>query len=480
MTACAVPPHPDRKKHDLMSLDIKSLSSLIGAQNCLNDKDAMQPFLQEWRGRMKGNALAVMLPQNTQQVAEIVKFCAANRIALTPQGGNTGLTGASVPEEAQSIVLSLKRMSRIRAIRADDFSMEVDAGCILQKAKEEAAAQNRLLAMTLASEGSATIGGLIATNAGGSFTLKYGNMREQVLGLEVVLPDGAIWNGLRSLRKNNSGYDLKQLFIGSEGTLGVITAATLRLLPAANAINTALVALASAADAIALLGFLREETQETIAAFELIPSLAIDTFCHKTKAQPAPFAQDYPWLALVETHDQVENTRLSTALETALEKKRILDATMAQTEGQKKAFWQLREGIVEAQKSLGPSLKHDLAAPIHAIPALINNGSAAVEKIMAGARPYVFGHIGDGNIHFNISPPEGMKADIFSAARENIAAALHDAALALGGSLSAEHGIGRFKRDEFHRTVNRTEFETMRSIKHALDPENIMNPGVLF
>lgn len=463
-----------------MSALVKSLSSLIGAQNCISDAAEMDPFLQEWRGRIKGKALAVMLPQNTEHVSEIVKFCAANHVTITPQGGNTGLVGASVPDEAQSILLSLKRMSAVRSINADDFSMEVEAGCVLQKAKEDAVAQNRLLAMTLASEGSATIGGLIATNAGGSFTLKYGNMREQVLGLEAVLPNGTIWNGLRSLRKNNSGYDLKQLLIGAEGTLGIITAATLKVLPLADSVNTALVALASPVDALRLLGFIREETNDTLAAFELMPAIAINTLCQKAKSQPAPFAQTYPWLALLETHEHGESDLLANALEKALADKIILDATLAQNKSQQRAFWNIREGIVEAQKILGPSLKHDLAVPVGAIPELIEKGGAVVEKLIPGARPYLFGHVGDGNIHFNISPPDGMKAESFTQLREAVATALHDLALALGGSLSAEHGIGRFKRDEFQRTVNRAEFEAMRAIKHALDPENIMNPGVLF
>jgi FAD/FMN-containing dehydrogenase len=328
--------------------------------------------------------------------------------------------------------------------------------------------------MTLASEGSASIGGLIATNAGGSFTLRYGNMREQVLGLEAVMADGSVINDLRSLRKNNTGYDLKQLLAGSEGTLGIITAATLKLLPKPQKIETALIALTSPEQAIKALGVLREATGDHLAAFELMPRIAIESAV-KFVNQREPFASASPWVALVETHDGA----LEPALARLMEKNLAADAVLAQSEAQKRSFWALREAIVEAQKHLGASLKHDLAVPVGKIAEFIAKGADVVEKTIPGTRVYAFGHVGDGNIHFNLSQPEAMNKDAFTAKREVMAAALHDLVLTLGGSISAEHGIGRFKREEFLRTTEPTQIAAMRKIKAALDPENILNPGVL-
>lgn len=466
-----------------MSDVLSQFRGVTGPNGCLTDATATAPFMHEWRGRMQGEALAVLLPQTTAQVADIVKLCLKHQITIVPQGGNTGLVGAGVPDDAStSICLSLKRMNAIRSVDATDFSMVAEAGCILQNAKEAAAAQDRLLAMTLASEGSASIGGLIATNAGGSFTLRYGNMRALVLGLEVVLPDGRIWNGLRSLHKNNSGYDIKQLLIGSEGTLGIITAATLKLLPLPSRTETALIALPDPNVALQVLAELRVATLDMLAAFELMPDLAINTACTTLSHLRKPFSISHPWYALVETHLTGSNTPelLAPALAALMEKGLVLDAAIAESQQQAKDMWALREGIVEAQKHLGPSLKHDLSVPVAAIPALIAEGSAALEKLIPGARPYLFGHVGDGNIHFNISQPDKMSKDNFLAQREAVATMLHDITLRLGGSISAEHGIGRFKRDEFHRTVNVAEFEAMRAVKRALDPEGIMNPGVIF
>ncbi|MBY0428851.1 MAG: FAD-binding oxidoreductase, partial [Alphaproteobacteria bacterium] len=329
-----------------------------------------------------------------------------------------------------------------------------------------------------ASEGSACIGGLAATNAGGSFTLRYGNMREQILGIEAVLPDGSIWNGLRSLRKNNAGYDLKQLLIGSEGTLGIITAATLKLLPKPQRTETALIALQSPEQAIEVLGKLRAATEDTLAAFELMPRIAIDAaveYCH----QRMPF--DSPWYALIETHATTDNSaNLQSALEALLGGNLIQDAVVSESIAQNRSFWALREAIVAAQSHLGASLKHDISLPVSKIAQCIEQGSNLVGKLISGARPYSFGHVGDGNIHFNISQPEGTDKEAFVSKRDTVASALHDLVISLGGSISAEHGIGRFKRAEFHRTIAPTELELMRSIKKAIDPKGIMNPGVLF
>jgi FAD/FMN-containing dehydrogenase len=461
---------------------LEKFSALLGTHGVLTADVDKTPFLHEWRGRVNAQSPAVLLPKNTAEVSDIVKLCAAYKIALVPQGGNTGLVGASVPTADNSMLcISLKRMNSIRSIDADDFSMVAEAGCILQTVFEIAAAQNRLFAMTLASEGSATIGGLAATNAGGSFTLRYGNMREQILGLEAVLPDGSIWNGLRSLRKNNSGYDLKQLLIGSEGTLGIITAATLKLLPKPTRIETALIALKNPHDAIHALGLLRGASEDTLAAFELMPRIAIESAV-KYVGQREPFATPYPWLALVETHNTSHygKKNLADMLEPLLDKKIIIDATIASSITQSRNFWNMREAIVEAQKHLGASLKHDVSVPISKIAECIEKGSALAAQHINGAQPYTFGHVGDGNIHFNISQPNGMDKETFIAQRDSMARLIHDLVISLGGSISAEHGIGRFKKAEFLRTADDAELQTMKKIKSAIDPQNIMNTGVLF
>lgn len=466
---------------------LEKLTSLLGAPGILTEQSDKEAYLHEWRGRITSNSPAVLLPKNVAEVSEIVKLCAAHNVPLVPQSGNTGLVGASVPpEDNSSLCLSLKRLNKIRSFDAADFSMVAEAGCILQNVQQAASAQNRLFAMTLASEGSACIGGLAATNAGGSYTLRYGNMREQILGIEAVLPDGSIWNGLRSLRKNNSGYDLKQLLIGSEGTLGIITAATLKLLPKPERVETALIALASPQAAIDVLGRLRSASQDTLAAFELMPRLAIDSAVKHCQARKPFDAQEhYEWTALIETHATSANGEgLSSMLEPLLEKKLIQNAAIADSIAQHREFWALREAIVEAQNRMGASLKHDISIPISKIAECISEGSKIVAKLAPGARPYTFGHVGDGNIHFNISQPEGpdknKDKDAFIAQREIVASALHDLVISLGGSISAEHGIGRFKKAEFHRTISPVELHAMRAIKHALDPKGIMNPGVLF
>lgn len=458
---------------------LQTCSMVVGPNAILTADADKQPYLREWRGRMISKSPAVLMPKNTIEVSELVRLCATHKIPLVPQGGNTGLVGASVPDETNTaICISLKRMNAIRSIDPADFSLVAEAGCILQTVQETADAQDRLFAMTLASQGSATIGGLCATNAGGSFTLRYGNMREQILGLEAVLPNGEIWNGLRSLRKNNMGYDLKHVFIGSEGTLGIITAATLKLWPKPQRVETALIALTSPAQAIDVLAKLRFMTQDTLCAFELMPHIAIDaaqTFCNQRK----PF--DAQWTALIETHaSSSQQTMLSDALTILLDKNVIQNAVIGQTQDHGRRFWALREAIVEAQSHLGASLKHDISVPVGQIAACIEKGSTLIEQIIPSARPYPFGHVGDGNIHFNISQPEGMDQETFVSKRNTVASALHDLVIELGGSISAEHGIGRFKKNEFHRTISAPELNMMRSIKHTLDPLGIMNPDVLF
>ncbi|HVY13104.1 MAG TPA: FAD-binding oxidoreductase [Alphaproteobacteria bacterium] len=457
---------------------LDEFAAITGPKGIIRDAAEMQPYMKEWRGRVMGQSPCVLLPENTQQVAAMVKLCAKHKIPLVPQGGNTGLVGAGVPTaDGSMITLSLKRLNKIRTVDADDFSMVAEAGCVLTTAKEAAVQKNRLLAMTLPSEGSASIGGLIATNAGGAYTLGYGNMREQVLGLEAVLADGSIVSELRSLRKNNSGYDLKQWLIGSEGTLGIITAATLKLLPQPGCVEAALIALPDAKSAIQALSLLRELTGDRLAAFELMPQLAIESAVRFVPQQRAPFNKSFPYLALIEAHANAPV--LEQALEALLDKKMVMDAVPGESDTQIAGFWRLREAVVEAQRHLGASLKHDLSVPVGRMAEFLEKGALVAEKLVPGVRVYAFGHVGDGNIHFNLSQPEKMDADNFTARRENVALALHDLAISLGGSISAEHGIGRFKREEFHRTAQPAHLAMMRDVKRALDPDNILNPGAL-
>jgi FAD/FMN-containing dehydrogenase len=460
---------------------IDELASITGLRGTIRDAAEMDPYMKEWRGRVVGKSPAVLLPENAEQISAIVKLCVKHKTPLVTQSGNTGLVGAGVPPADNSmLLLSLKRLNKIRAIDEKDFSMVAEGGCILSVAKDAADKKNRLLAMTLASEGSAGIGGLIATNAGGSFTLRYGNMREQVLGLEAVMADGSIYSDLRSLRKNNSGYDLKQLLIGSEGTLGIITAATLKLMPKPARVETALIAFSNPSKAIEALGILREATGDRLAAFEIMPRVAIESAVKFISGQRDPFPTPHPWIALVETHEATaDNGILETALGLLMDKNLAEDAALAQSEAQIKSFWGLREAIVEAQKYLGASLKHDLSVPVGKTAEFIEKGAKLVEARVPGTKIYSFGHIGDGNIHFNLGQPEGMDKEKFLVHREEIASLLNDLVLGLGGAISAEHGIGRFYRDEFHRTAAPVSLALMRKIKSAWDPHNILNPGVM-
>lgn len=464
------------------NLHITALEKILGPQGIIVDPHDIVPYMHEWRGRMKGQSRAVLRPRNTDEVAALVHYCATHHIPLVPQGGNTGLVGASVPpEDGSALLISLKRMNNIRKMDAADFSMVAEAGCILADVQKAADNAGRYFAMTLASEGSATIGGLVATNAGGSLTLRYGNMREQVLGLEAVMPNGQIWHGLKSLRKNNTGYDIKQLLIGSEGTLGIITAATLKLMPRPAHKETAFLAFETPQQALEALALLRHFTEDRLAVYELLPGLAIETAARFISGVQNPFTTTYPWAALIETHTLGDDApaTLANSLEKILARGVIIDATLASSSAQARQFWHLREAVVEAQKHLGASLKHDLSVPISQMPVLIIEGKKLAQNIIPDCRLYAFGHVGDGNIHFNISPPEGMDNAGFIAQQETMARTLHDLAIHLGGSISAEHGIGRFKREEFHRTTSSLDLALLQHIKTALDPYIIMNKGVL-
>jgi FAD/FMN-containing dehydrogenase len=463
---------------------LPALRAAVDAPGWIDDPAEMAPYLHEWRDRYQGGALGVALPSSTEQVAALVAAARRDDIQIVPQGGNTGLVGGSMSYPGErAIVLSLRRMNRVREIDALDYTATVEAGCVLAHVQQAAEAADRLFPLSLGSEGSATIGGLLSTNAGGIMTIRYGNMRELALGVEVVLADGRIWNGLRRLRKNNTGYDLKHLFIGAEGTLGIVTAAVLKLFPRPRQIETAFIAVPDPAAAIALLARLRAATGDSLAGFELMPRLAIEFALRHISGVHDPLADPSPWYVLAEATAGSAGGFLRSAVETALadaaEAGLVTDATLADSEGRRKALWFMREAIVEAQRFEGGSIKHDISVPVSRVAMFIERAEAAVKARMPGIRPAPFGHVGDGNIHFNLTQPVGADTQAYMARWEEMNRIVHDIALDLGGSISAEHGIGRFKRDEMSRIKGAVELDMMHRVNAALDPENRMNPDAL-
>jgi len=461
---------------------IARLEAVVGPKGLLAEAEAMAPHLHDRRERYRARARAVVKPANTEEVAEVVRMCAAARVPIVPQGGNTGLVGGGIPDEdGRAVVLSLARMNRIRGLDPVNDTMTVEAGCILQNLQAAAAEADRLFPLSLGAEGSCMIGGNLSTNAGGIQVLRYGNARELTLGLEVVLPDGRVWDGLRGLRKDNTGYDLKQLFIGAEGTLGVITAAVLRLYPRPRASATAFIAVPEVAAAVALLGALRAGSGEAVTSFELIPRLGLDFALRHVPGITDPLAARHDWYVLAELWASAENARLGETLEAvlaeALEAGLVVDAALAASEAQAQAFWRIREGLVEAQKFEGGSIKHDIAVPISAVAEFVERVTAAVEARVPGVRSLVFGHIGDGNIHLNLTQPEGADTATFLARWDELRRVVYDVVVDLNGSISAEHGIGRLNLEINLRTKSEVEIDLMRKIKRALDPENLMNPG---
>lgn len=463
---------------------IKSISQLVGTEYVLTDTSAI-PYYKDQRGNYSGSALAVVFPQDTQQVSAIVALCAAQDISIVPQGGNTSLCGASVPlanSVQKQIVINLSRLNRVRSVDPLNFSMTVEAGCTLANIREIAAAQERLFPLGLSAiESRCEIGGNISTNAGGVAVLRYGSMRDLVLGLEVVLPDGRIWNGLRSLRKDNTGYDLKQLFIGAEGTLGLITAAVLKLFPRPVSQATACVAIRDPAAAVALLAHLRAYCGDRISAFEIVARSCIDLVLKHFTETREPFAQKQQWMVLVELAD-VLDMPLNTALDNALKNfgSSINEYHTSSDKQQSAAWWNLRKYISDAQKIEGISIKHDVSVPITLVPAFIEQADSALKQHYPGIRIVAFGHIGDGNIHYNVSHASPDKNAEFLAQREDINRIVYDIVNQLGGSISAEHGLGQLKRDEIHRYKNALELELMANIKKTLDPHSMMNPGKVF
>ena len=452
---------------------LAELASIVGPPHVLTDARDTAPYCTDWRKQYSAAAECVARPAQTGEVARVVELCAREGVAIVPQGGNTGLSGGSVPSgKGREMVLALSRMNRIRDIDALNDTITVEAGCVLAQVQQAAEDAGRLFALSLGAEGSCQIGGNLSTNAGGVNVLRYGNAREQVLGLEVVLPDGRVWNGLRGLRKDNTGYDLKQLFLGAEGTLGVITAAVLRLHPRPTAAATAWIALESPRRAVELLGMLRERLGERVSAFELVSRACLEAVLAHVPGAADPLAAPHPWYVLVELADSGEQAALRDRSEQALARcsgrGTLLDAALAQSEAQARAFWRIRESIPEAQFE---NVKHDVSVAVSKVPELIERAGAALERAFPGARIYCFGHVGDGNVHFNVGDASLV------ARRPEVNRIVYDAVAELGGSISAEHGLGQLKREEIRRHKDPLELELMRTLKRALDPRGLMNPG---
>lgn len=457
---------------------IRKLCAVVGDKSCLWGDDVdWAPYATERRGLFVGRPLAVVEPASTAEVAAVVRLCAEARVAMVPQGGNTGLCGGAVPDDSGAqVVIALRRMPHIRVLDAANDTMTVEAGCLLAQAKEAAAGAGRLLALDLASEGSCQIGGNVATNAGGNWVLRYGTMAAQVLGIEAVLPDGRIYHGLRTVRKDNTGYRLDELFIGSEGTLGIVTACTLHLHPLPAVHYTACVVVRDLEAAVSLLGLVRAALGDVLAAFEVIDAHAADLVRQHMGVQ-LPFARGFPWLVLLEVwgHDAALKEGFTQTLGQAMERGLVLDAVLAESGPQRTALWALRENISEAERRQGPSIKHDPAVPRSVLPRFERAIRHAMEDALPGCTLCVFGHLGDGNLHVNVFPPPGIEAT--PGLWETVNRIVYDLAVEHGGSFSAEHGIGALRRGELMRHKDPAALELMRQVKHMLDPHNLMNPG---
>ena len=457
---------------------IDELKSIVGAGNYTTDAQELQPFLSEWRDIWHGQTLLMVSPDSTETVAAVMRACHDSRTAVVPQGGNTGLCGGAIPDKSGTqVLLSMSRMKRIRAISPQNHSMVVEAGCPLAMLQAAAAKVERFFPLSLAAEGSCQIGGNLSTNAGGVNVLRYGTARNLALGLEVVLADGTVWDGLRGLRKDNSGYDLKQLFIGAEGTLGVITAASLKLFPALQNPQTAMLAITAPALAVEILSDLRQQLADQVQAFELIPARAARYVARHIPDIRMMAMTDSPWYVLIEVANLERESTFESSLMRCLDRGLITDATIAKNRAEAESFWRMRHAISEAQKKEGASLKHDISVPIAAVGDFMSAATEAVKKLIPGIRPVAFGHVGDGNIHFNLSQPKGWDAEKFLGERESIARLVYDVVDQFDGSISAEHGIGQAKKSHLAHYRGDIEIGLMQTVKLALDPHKLMNPG---
>ncbi|WP_374360014.1 FAD-binding oxidoreductase [Pseudoduganella danionis] len=465
-----------------MNAFLQQCRDLIGCSHVLETAQDMAPYLNDWRGRHTGSALAVLRPGSVEQVAALVRACAQHGVPIVPQGGNTGLVLGSVPDNSgRAVVLSLGRLNRIRKIDVANRTMTVDAGCILAQIQQAAAAEGCLFPLSLASEGSCTIGGNLSSNAGGTAVLRYGNTRELCLGLEVVTAQGDIWDGLRGLRKDNTGYDLRDLYIGAEGTLGIITGAVLKLYPQPQASITALAAMESPEQALKLLKLMQDYCGASLTGFELMSRLCLALVAQQFPALPQPFAASHGQYVLLELSsnesEQHAVSLLERAIGAALDGAIIGDAVVATSVAQSQSLWQLREHIPLAQAKAGKNIKHDISLPVSRIPEFIATTAPLLEQAFPACQLVCFGHLGDGNLHFNVAPPEGVGHEAFLANQAAVNRLVHDSVQRFGGSISAEHGIGALKKDDLARYKSPVELALMRSIKAALDPQGIMNPG---
>jgi FAD/FMN-containing dehydrogenase len=467
---------------DALAPLLPRLEKILGPRGMLTDPADTAPYAEDWRRLYQGRTAAVLRPATTAELAAAVRACAEAGVAIVPQGGNTSMVGGATPDaDGRELVVSLARLNRVRDLDRVDMTMTVEAGVTLQAAQDAAAAQSCLLPLSIPSEGTAQIGGILATNAGGNNTVRYGNAREMALGLEVVLPDGQVWNGLRHLRKDNTGYALRQLFVGAEGTLGIITAAVLKLVPRPREAEVALAAVASPEAALDLFGRLQAHDAAVVNAFEYMSGTGMGFVLKHIEGASLPLAAPAGHYVLLELATTRANAGLRSSLETVLEAALaagvVQDAVIAESEAQRRALWRLREEHSEAQRREGASIKNDVSVPVSKVPALIRRATEACAALVPGVRAVPFGHIGDGNIHFNLEQPEGMDADAFLALDHAIMDAVCDVARALDGSFSAEHGVGRLKSYLMPTWRGGPELELMRRIKRAIDPANLMNPG---
>lgn len=457
---------------------LERLKEIVGAGGWTTDPAVLAPHLEEWRRSVYGKTPIMVMPKSTAEVAAVVRACAEAKTAIVPQGGNTGMCAGAVPDASgRQILLAMGRMNRIRAIDAENFSMSVDAGCVLAAIQQAAQSAGRYFPLSLGAEGSCQIGGNLATNAGGLNVIRYGTARSLVLGLEVVLADGSVLDGMRALRKDTAGYDLKQIFIGSEGTLGIITGATLRLFPDPGDRTTALVGLASSGDAVSLLARLRESAGDRIEAFELVSDRVFGLVETHIPGTRLPFGERHPWYVLVEIATDGDPGRLEAALLDAAAAGTIRDAVVAKNAAEAGAFWRMRHSIADAERKDGKALKHDISVPLSAMQTFLERAERRVADAMPAARLVVFGHVGDGNLHYNVVLPRDLPDDEWAAAGVTVTEAIYDLVDELGGSFSAEHGIGVLKKPYLAAYRGGVQYALMERLKRTLDPDNILNPG---
>ncbi len=458
---------------------LAAIRDVVGPKGWIDDADGIEPYLQESRKLYRGTCAAVVRPATTAETAEVVRLCASAGLPITPQGGNTGHVGGGVPNGG--IILATGRMNRLREIDPVNLTMTAEAGCVLADLQAAADEAGCLFPLSMASEGSCQLGGNLASNAGGIAVLRYGNARELTLGLEVVLADGRVWNGLRGLRKDNTGYDLKQLFIGAEGTLGIITAAVVKLFPRPKSRETALAAARDPQAVLDLFSRLRDVAGDTLTAFEMMPRIAVDFTIRHIDGVRDPFQKRHPTYALIEMTSPRPGDPLRETLEEilgqALDDGLVEDAVIASSGAQAAELWRIRESIPEAQKHEGGSIKHDISVPVSRIPEFLARAARLVEAEIPGVRVCAFGHVGDGNIHFNLSQPVDADRDAFLARWHSINEQVNQLVTEFGGSIAAEHGVGRLKRDQIAALKPTVELDMMRLIKGALDPDGLLNPG---